>query len=502
MKNTVIILLFSYLLASLTACSIAPPSANNNSEDSAEIINDSSADIIHANQLLRQGKKLEAASAYYQASHKQASPQRERLVLQAAEIATYVKDKSLARHYLSKVNPAGLSNDNRARRAYVLALIAILDNNYQAALNILPAQRGNISAGLWNKIHRVRQRASSQATGAGTNSGTTNSAVLPQNVNQVAVLLPLSGKLGTLGNVILKGINSSKQTQAPDVQIKTYDVASADILTQYKRAVDEGANVIIGPLDKRKLSVLAKQRPQLVRPVISLNHLNAGQGAAPAALYQFGLAPEDEARQVAGFAVSRGQRRAAMLYPDSQWGRRLADAFKRMYASQGGQIIAESAYPNTSSSYKASVKQVLESGANNFDMIFLAASPTQARMIRPMIQHLHGENIPVYATSHIYSGQPDAGKNIDLDGIVYTEIPYIIEGSQLDAITPSMGKYPRLFAMGADALLIAKNLNAMVRGGKSLQGKTGNIHIGGNRFLQRKLAWATFVNGLTTSYGE
>lgn len=499
MKNILITLLFSSLLINLTACSVTPPNSNNNSsENSADIINDSSTEIRHANQLLRQGKKLEAASAYYQASRKQPSPQRERLVLQAAEIATYVKDKSLAKHYLSKVNASRLSNENRARRAYVLSLIAILDNNYQAALAILPAQRGTISTGLWNKIHRIRQQASSQTGGASTSG----SVALPKNVNQVAVLLPLSGKLGTLGNIILKGIHSSKQIQAPNIQIKTYDVANADILTQYKRAVDEGANVIIGPLDKRKLSTLVRQRPQLARPVISLNHLNAGQGTAPATLYQFGLAPEDEARQVAGFAASRNQRRAAILYPDSQWGRRLSDAFKRMYASQGGQVIAESAYPNTSSSYRASVTQVLSAGGNNIDMIFLAASPSQARMIRPMIQHLHGENIPVYATSHIYSGKPDAGKNVDLDGIIYTEIPYIIEGSQLAAITPSMGKYPRLFALGADALLIAKNLNAMATQGMPLQGKTGNIRIGGNRFLQRKLAWATFVNGLTTSYGE
>ena len=501
MKNTLIILLFTSVLVNLAACSVAPIGAGNTAVGSANTVNSSSADIRQANQLLRQGKKLEAASAYYQASRNQASPQRERLVLQAAEIATYVKDKSLARHYLSKVNPAQLSSENRARRSYVLALVAILDNNYRAALNTLPAQRGSISTELWNKIQQVRQQASSQAT-RGANTGTTGSVAIPQHINQVAVLLPLSGKLGTLGNIILKGIQSSTQIEAPDIQIRTYDVASADILTQYKRAVDEGANVIIGPLDKRKLSILAKQGSQLARPVISLNHLNPGQGSAPTALYQYGLAPEDEARQVAGFAASRGQRRATVLYPDSQWGRRLSDAFKQMYTAQGGQIVSESSYPaSTSASYKPAVKQALAAGVNNIDMVFLAAAPTQARIIRPMIQHLHGENIPVYATSHIYSGQPDAGKNIDLDGIIYTEIPYIIEGSQLNAITPSTGKYPRLFAMGADALLIAKDLNAMARG-KTLQGKTGSIRVGGNRFLQRKLALATFVNGLTTYYGE
>ena len=500
MKNTLIVILFTTLLASLTACSVVPSS--NNGGSSANTVDSSSAEVRRANTLLRQGKKLEAADAYYKASRNQASPQRERLILQAAEIATYVKDKSLARHYFSKVKAAGLSNENRARRSYVQALIAILDNNYQAALKILPSKQGSISTNLWNKIYRVRQQASAQTGGSSSNAHSGGGAVLPQSTNKIAVLLPLSGKLGSIGNTILKGIKASQQSTSSETQIKTYDVGSADILSQYKKAVDEGADVIIGPLDKRKLSTLVNQNARLARPVVSLNHLNAGQGRAPAALYQFGLAPEDEARQVAGFASSRGLRRAAVLFPDSQWGQRLSDAFKQMYASQGGQIVAEVAYPNAGSSYKQSIKQLFASGTGNIDMIFLAASPTQARLIRPMIQHLKGENIPVYATSHIYSGQPNAGQNIDLNGIIYTEIPYIIEGSQLGAITAGTGKYPRLYAMGSDALLIAKNLSRMARSGQPLQGKTGSIRLGGNRFLQRKLSWATFTNGLVTSYGE
>ena len=498
MKKSLLAFLLSFLLLTLTACSMVPPSDGTDYSPTASGVNSSSADVRHANDLLRQGKKLEAASAYYRAASKQPSPQRERLILQAAEIATYVKDKSLARHYLSKIDSRQLDNENRARRSYVLALIELIDNHYQAALNILPQQRGNISAGLWNKIYRIRQQLSSKSNGQSQPS----SFVLPQSINKVAVLLPLTGKLSSLSQVILKGINDSQQTIAPNTQIKTYDVANNNTVSQYQRAVAEGADIIIGPLDKRKIEALSKQAQSLVRPIVSLNHLNAGQGSAPAALYQYGLAPEDEARQVAAFANSRGQRRAALLYPDSSWGQRLSNAFKQMYRSQGGQIVAEVAYPNSAASYKAQVKQLLSMGAGNIDMIFLAASPSQARMIRPMIQHLNIGDTPVYATSHIYSGLPDAGQNMDLDGIIYTEIPYILENSQLGAITHNTIKYPRLYAMGADALLVALNLNRMVQGRKTLQGKTGLIRIDGNRFLQRKLALATFINGLTMPYGE
>ena len=501
MTNTLRIILFSSLLAGLTACSVTPPTVDS----TFNTVNSASADVRQANSLLRQGKKLEAANLYYKASHKQKSPQRERLILQAAEIASAAKDKSLSLHYLSKLKGIKLSIENTGRRAYVQALIALLDNKHQRALTLLPKQRGKLSGALWSKINRLRQQITKRTGGhgnTGTNTAHNGSASLPQSSNHVAVLLPLSGRLGSLGNTILKGITATQQGQAPSTQIKTYDVASTDIISQYNRAVQEGADVIIGPLDKRKLATLVSQQSQLSRPIISLNHLSAGTQRPPTALYQFGLAPEDEARQIASFALSRGQKRAVMLYPSSQWGQRLAKAFKTLYTAQGGQVLTEKTFPNRKASYKQEVKQALSVGIKNIDMIFLAAAPTQARLIRPMIQYLHAENIPVYATSHIYSGLPDAGKNMDLNGVIYTEIPYIIEGSQIGTITANSGKYPRLFAMGADALLIAKNLRRMAQNGQAISGKTGRIRLGGNHLLQRQLSWATFDKGLTTSYGE
>jgi len=235
----------------------------------------------------------------------------------------------------------------------------------------------------------------------------------------------------------------------------------------------------------------------LARPVIGLNRTNE-QGVRYASIYQFGLSPEDEAYQIAKFAASRGHRRAALMYPDSSWGQRLAQAFKSSYSRSGGQIITEEPYPASARTYSSSVQRVLSSGA---DMIFLAASPTQARLIRPMIQHKGGVNMPVYATSHVYSGLPDTGKNADLDGIVYTEIPYILETSGSGTRLVE-GKYPRLYALGADSLVIAKNISTMVNTRQPLGGKTGNISIDGRNVMHRKLNLATFVNGQVQSLGR
>jgi outer membrane PBP1 activator LpoA protein len=459
----------------------------------------SNAEIQRANQLLKQGKEVEAASVYYRVAIKSPSPQRERLILQAAEIATYKKDTSLARHYLSKIGSAPLSENHQARRNYVKASIALLEDNPDFALKLLPKQKGALPNELWSKIERVRQQALTLGGKAGSapQAQANQGGALPQTVNRVAVLLPLSGKLSVLGKTILQGMQTTQAGFASDTRIQTYDVANADVVAQYRKAVADGADIIVGPLDKRKLERLTQQG-NLPRPVIGLNKLTQ-QGTRYASVFQFGLAPEDEAYQAAQFAASRNHRRAAMLYPDSVWGRRLAQAFKNGYSRSGGQVMVEEAYPNTAASYAQSVQRVLSQG--QVDMVFLAASPTQARLIRPMIQHKGAANLPVYATSHIYNGKPDPGKNTDLNGIVYTEIPYILETS-VPGTSLIEGKYPRLHAMGADALVIAKNISQMARSRQPLKGKTGTVSIDGKNVLHRRLDMATFVNGSVTPLGR
>jgi outer membrane PBP1 activator LpoA protein len=452
------------------------------------------SEIQRANTLLGQGKEAEAADLYYRAALNSPSPQRERLILQAAEIATYIKDTSLSRHYLSKLGNAPLTVENKARHSYVKASIALLENNPGFALKVLPQQRGSIPAPLWSKINRIRKQALNY-NGNG-NQAPAQTGSLPQTVNKVAVLLPLSGKLSVIGNTILQGIQTSRAGLSTDTSIKTYDVSSADVLSQYKRAVAEGADVVVGPLDKRKLEALTKLG-NLPRPVVGLNQLNQ-KGVRYASLFQFGLSPEDEAYQMAQFALSRGYRRAAVMYPDSQWGNRLAQAFESSYARSGGVIAHREAYPNTDPSYAANVQRALQSKP---EMIFLAASPTQARLIRPMIQHKGGSNLPVFATSHIYSGRPEPGKNVDLDGIVYAEIPYILETASAGTSLIE-SKYPRLYAMGADAMVIAKNIAQMANSRQPLQGKTGTINIDGKNVLHRKLGLGTFANGNVLAYGE
>lgn len=463
----------------------------------------SNATIEQANALLTQGKKREAAQAYYAAAARYPSPQRERVVLQAAELTAAIGDAALTNTYLASLPPT-LDGENQGRAAYVRALLALQQNNPTLALQTLPQNLDNLSPALREKVKHVQQRAQAGASGRGNAAAPqpvqVQPALAPTSVNRIAALLPQSGPLGSVGREVFRGMEAARNALSMETVVQLYDISNGNAVGQYQQAVAAGADMVVGPLDKDSLAQLLAQPQILSKPILSLNYLGNNR-FIPGALYQFGLSPEDEARQVAEFALARGQTTAIMLVPNSTWGDRVAQAFRTTYQSRGGQIVNLQQYPDAvSNAYVQVVQNALAATQGRAGMVFLAASPSQARMIRPLLS-AQASHLPVYATSHIFSGRVDPGKDADLDGIVYTEIPWVMEAMQNGTLNNSA--FPRMFAMGMDAFLIAKNLPSIARTPNALvRGKTGDIVLNREREVQRKLVFATFANGIPQPLGQ
>ena len=472
------------------------PSVSNATATSGNI------SIEQANALFNQGKKREAAQAYYAASVRYPTPQRERVILQAAEIAASIGDTRLTNSYLARIPSGSLDGENQGRYAYVKALLALQQNNPRLALQTLPTNLDNLSPALREKVKHVQQRAQATAgKGGNANPNVQNvqQAMIPLSVNRIAALLPQSGALGSVSQEISKGMEAARSNLASDTSVQVYDVNTGGAVAQYQRAVAEGADVIVGPLDKESLAQLLAQPQMLSKPMLSLNYLTNSRNI-PAALYQFGLLPEDEARQVAEFATARGQRTAIVLAPASSWGDRVGNAFRAAYQSKGGQVINVQQYPDAASNaYMQNVQNALSATQGRASMVFLAASPSQARLMQPLLR-AQAPSLPVYATSHVFSGRTDPGKDTDLDGLIYTEIPWVVEGLQNGSLNSST--FPRMFALGMDAFLIAKNLPSIAHSPNApINGKTGSITLAGNRQIERKLRFATFANGVPQALG-
>ena len=340
---------------------------------------------------------------------------------------------------------------------------------------------------------------------------------------RVAVLLPESGPLAPAAEAIrdgmMTGYYSAEEAGNPTPDLRFYDVSDADVRSVFQQAVDDGAQFVVGPLAKDNVAELARMGTPPVT-VLALNYLDQDSEDAP--IFQFGLAPEDEARQIARQSLEAGDRLAGVLYPRSAWGQRVAEAFVAAWQDGGGRIVVESSF--TDDTIGETVESLLDTARaekdlrrapsfsdldserpeewpQSLDFLFLVADPNEGRQIKPALNFHYARDLPVFATSHLYNGTPAPRRDQDLDGVYFLDMPWILyEGTKLHRMAEETwpdghGRYARLFAMGVDAyrlqarLYLLRNLQD-----STLPGVTGTLRLDGAR-LVRESDWAVFRNG-------
>lgn len=350
----------------------------------------------------------------------------------------------------------------------------------------------------------------------------------------MAVILPLSGHYRALGEAIRDGLLSAYYSDSVSARPQLRFLDSGDlksIAPLYRQAATGGAQLVVGPLRKEGLNELAAL-PRRDTPILALNWLEEGQQADN--IFQFGLAPEDEARQVAERAWGEGLETAIALAPQGEWGERVIQAFRERWRELGGELPESQFYDTAVNDFSEILQGILnldESEARlkemratlgkrvhfeprirgDADFIFVAGSPKLVRQIRPQLQFHHASHLPVYSTSHAYSGRPDARADIDLEGVTFPDIPWLLlyEGQQdplareeLDELFPSALDHPRLYAMGADVYEILRRAEQLIGGGVlEIDGRTGILRNNADNRILRRLVWARFEQGIPKVLG-
>jgi len=344
---------------------------------------------------------------------------------------------------------------------------------------------------------------------------------------RIALLLPITGPLAGAGNAVREGVLAAARAQAggDNPAVTVYDVGTANtqeraakVLEMYQQALQEGAGAVLGPLDKEGVKSLYSLGALPV-PTLTLNYGDEND-AAPSNLYQFGLAPEDEARQAAERAWLEGHSQALVLTPSGEWGDRISNAFRAQLEQRGGIVVDQESYPPEGVDFSAEVRRLLKYSdagekknkkirpqrRQDADFIFLAAQPRQARTIRPLIQFFYASELPVYATSHVYSANPSPVADQDLEGLMFSDMPWVLmdntpqqvlRGTLAGQSPAAFAQYKRLYALGVDAYHLLAQLDRL-RGSpeEHFDGETGGLTLDTANRIHRHLVWARFVNGV------
>ena len=241
----------------------------------------------------------------------------------------------------------------------------------------------------------------------------------------IALLLPLNGNYRAAAETVRDGFfaawYSDNQNQRPILRV--YDTGIGDIGQIYSQALNQGANLVVGPLHKDLVTRLAASLgAQASVPTLALNVLQPDNGVrVPANFYQFGLSPENEAREVAKWMWEDGRRTVAALVPEGEWGRRMLAAFSTQWQYLGGQLADYRTY--TDKDIAGPVRQVV-AHKSYLDAVFVGANPVQARRIKPQFRYYLVPRLPLYATSRIYTGTPDPTMDHDLNTMLFVDMPW------------------------------------------------------------------------------
>lgn len=369
-------------------------------------------------------------------------------------------------------------------------------------------------------------------------------ALLPSNLNatnlhqapqHIALLLPLTGANAESAEAIKNGFFTAyyydKQHQSNPPSISVVDTSKGDIDSIYRQAVNDGADFVVGPLTKNHLATLIQSQHMSV-PTLALNTLSNTH--ATNNLYQFGLSPYDETSQLVKQAIKTDHHRALIIAPNTSWGQDIASRLNNEWQQQGGTTIATMNY-TTRNQLSTDIKRLLNIQASynrgyairnilndkdiriisrrrqDFDSIFLVAQPDFARQIKPLLSFYFAGDIPVYATSQLYSGQANTSSDRDLNNIIFCDMPWVLSPDtmhpsflkqlqqQSKSIWPSSyQKNPKLYALGIDAYNLTHHINTMkLLPDLGTPAATGTLFIDNNH-IYRKLKWAQFSQGKPT----
>tara|TARA_B110000259_G_scaffold187707_1_gene242933 strand:- start:883 stop:2799 length:1917 start_codon:yes stop_codon:yes gene_type:complete len=359
--------------------------------------------------------------------------------------------------------------------------------------------------------------------------------LLPKKPKSIAILLPESGPYTQVAEAIKQGIFAAHFTENTNTHTKLHFINTQTgikndismVKAAYEQALKLNASIVIGPLDKTAIEILAESS-NLTIPVIALNHLPISKQVDN--LYQFGLAPEDDAISAAKNAMAKGYKRAVIFSPNAEWGHRAVSAFKKQWLTQGGVLLSQAIYNEDEHDYSSvitpvfdlslseqryeSLKRTLTAAIKidfdprrrqDIDIIFLIARPLKARQLVPQFKFHRSGQLPVIATSHAYTGAQNKQQDIDLNGLYINDIPWVFPEMAHNDLAyraikkqqpPTFNQLIRLYALGADAYRLATQINLLsLSSDMNIKGATGLLSVDDRGYINRRLQWATFVRG-------
>jgi uncharacterized protein len=348
----------------------------------------------------------------------------------------------------------------------------------------------------------------------------TRIADLAATPHHVALLLPLSGPLANAGRAVREGFMAGFYFAGGDMSVSVYDTNGASVAALYEEALLNGADLVVGPLDRASLMQL-NALPYLHVPVLGLNYL-ADEALANGRLFQFSMAIEHEAHAIARQLIEDGHRRVVLFHAGDDWSHRARREFRARFADYGGVILEEDFFAAATDVTPAVARVLLVQNSaerhgelarllghtpefmprrrHDVDAVVALVDASQARALQPALAFHFASEIPVYSTSQALQALARTAWR-ELDGMRISQIPWRVYPSPIknqlnNYFQSSRGDLESLYAFGLDAYRIADRIHSLADDADArMVGGTGILRVDGTGRITRDLVWTIMRNG-------
>ena len=357
-------------------------------------------------------------------------------------------------------------------------------------------------------------------------------AVIPNDVHdvqtekgQIALLLPLEGEYLSPSKKFIEGFlngyfNFLKTSEDNRQTIKIFNSSEDGILNSYQDAMKLNPQIIIGGFRQSEAKDLLSLETYEI-PTIILNDFDQLNYPERENLFFFSNSQGDEISHIISDMWYRGIQSVIVITPDHLWGLQASEAFQSGWVARGGNILDTVIFNQDTRDFTDLLKRPLHIDTsekrglflkrfvnskldlssrrrNDIDGIVLFAYSDKARQIKPALNYLFANDIPVYSSSRIYSDVEEPNLYRDLDDIKFAGMPWSLEGSlqqELNIDETLHPEYRQLYTRGFDSFLLSQNLREpSFAQNIPLFGATGVLRLK-NNMVTKDPYWYQFKNG-------
>jgi ABC-type branched-subunit amino acid transport system substrate-binding protein len=174
----------------------------------------------------------------------------------------------------------------------------------------------------------------------------------------VAILLPLSGRDAMIGRALLDAAELAVFDFGDDnFVLDAYDTEGKGAGAAARQALDEGAQLILGPLFARSVAEVANQARARNVNVVSFSNDRTVAGPG---VFVMGLPPSEAIARTAAYARAQGITRWSALLPADPLGNRIAEALQATAAKLDAEVVRVEYYDPGATDLSGAIKRVAE----------------------------------------------------------------------------------------------------------------------------------------------